>query len=449
MITDRLVVTVQDHLRGRNLPGLASLLAPLHSGDIAELLIQLDSPDQVSVLLLLPAEEAAVVLEMLSDDERATVTPALADEQLVPLLNEMATDEVTDLLGELPAERAGRLLRLMGREEAAAVAGLLAYPEHSAGGLMTTDVVTVGPDLTAGQAVDVVRERGREVEVLYYIYVVESGRLVGVMTLRDLIVAPSDRPVRALMHTRLVKANPLDDQESVAGLARKYDLLAVPVTDSRGRLLGIVTSDDLLGVVESEGTEDVLALSGAPGGGEVALRTFPWSLTARRTGSLVFNLLLNLVAAFVISRFTETLQAALFLAFFMPALMATAGNVATQSLALAVRGLATGRIGPREWRYAWREIATGALVGTVCGLIMGAFAAVWQDNLSLGLIVGGAMWLAILVAAPVGVLTVLLLTRLGMDPAIASGPLATTLTDNITVTIYFIMAILLLGRMIV
>lgn len=448
MITDRLVVTVQDHLRGRNLPGLALLLAPLHPGDIAELLRRLTESDQVAVLLLLPVEEAAVVLEMLSDEERVAITPVLADEQLVPLLNQMATDEVTDLLGELPAERAGRLLRLMGREEAAAVAGLLGYPEHTAGGLMTTDIVTIGPDLTAGQAVEVVRERGREVEVLYYIYVVDRGRLVGVMTLRDLIVAPTDRAVRTLMHTRLVKVTPLDDQEIVAGLARKYDLLAVPVTDPSDRLLGIVTSDDLLGVVESEGTEDVLALSGAPGGGEVILRVFPWSLTARRTGSLVFNLFLNLIAAFVISRFTETLQAALVLAFFMPALMATAGNVATQSLALAVRGLATGRIGPNEWRYASREIATGALVGAVCGLIVGAFAAIWQDNLSLGLIVGGAMWLAILVAAPIGVLIVLLLTRLGMDPAIASGPLATTLTDNSTVTIYFIMAMLVL-RMVV
>lgn len=445
MITDRLLTTAQECLRGRHLPRLAALLAPLHPGVIADLLRQLPRRDQVTVLLLLPGEEAAVVLESLTADEQVTLAEALADEQLVPLLNEMATDEVTDLLGELPADRAGRLLRLMRREDATAVERLLAYPEHTAGGLMVTDLVTIGPDLAVREAIEAVRARGQEVELLYYVYVTEADRLAGVVTLRELLVASPEHRIRDIMHTRLITVSPLDDQEAVASVARKYGLLAVPVVDPTARLLGVVTSDDLLGVVEAEGTEDVLSLSGVPSDAQVGARVFPWDVLVRRTGFLVLNLFLNILAALVISRFADTLSAALALAFFIPALIGTAGNVGTQSMALAVRGMATGRFETGRLRHAGREVATGAVVGAVCGLIVGAYAALWQGDLLLGTVVAGAMGLALLAAAPVGMLIPFGLARLGVDPAIASGPLITTVTDNTTLLIYLLLATLLLG----
>lgn len=441
MLTERLVETTSQFLSGRNLTGLASLLAPLHPGDLADLLRRLSDQDRITVLLLLPEEQAAAVLESLAPDERTALSQALADEQLLPLLSEMATDEVTDLLGELPQDRVQRLLRLMGKEDATAVRGLLAFPERTAGGLMTTDVVTIGPDLTVREAIGAVRDRGQGAELLYYVYVTEAGRLVGVVTLRELIAAPSERLIRAMMHTRLATAAPLDDQEAVATLARKYSLLAVPVADETDRLLGAVTSDDLLGVVQAEGTEDVLGLTGAVGGAQMQARTFPWDVLAKRSGFLVLNLFLDILAVLVISRFTATLEAVLALAFFIPALTATAGNVGTQSLALAVRGLATGRIGAADtWRQVGREAGTGVVVGAVCGLAVGAFAALWQHDLVLGAIVGGSMWVALLIAAPLGMFVPLGLNRLGADPAITSGPLITTIADIAALAVYFMLA---------
>lgn len=444
MLTERLVETTSQFLSERNLSGLAALLAPLHPGDLADLLRRLSERDRVTVLLLLPDEQAAPVLESLDPDERVALSQALVDEQLVPLLNEMATDEVTDLLGELPRERAQRLLRQMGRDEATEVAGLMAYSERTAGSLMTTDVVTIGPDLTVGRAIQDVRDQGREVELLYYVYVNEAGRLVGVVTLRELIAAPPDRLIRSMMHTRLVTVAPLDDQEAVAELARKYSLLAVPVIDGSGHLLGVVTSDDLLGVVEAEGTEDVLGLTGAVGGAQMQARIFPWDVLAKRSGFLVLNLFLDILAVIVISRFTSTLEATLALAFFIPALMASAGNVGTQSLALAVRGLATGRFGHDAWRQVGREGTTGVVVGAVCGLAVGAYAAIWQQDLNLGMVVGGSMWLGVLIAAPLGMVIPLTMDRLGVDPAITSGPLITTIADILTLVVYFLLAMQLL-----
>ncbi len=440
MVTERIVDATSQFLSRRNLTGLAALLAPLHPGDHADLLRRLSERDRITVLLLLPDEQAALVLESLEPDERAALSHALADEQLVPLLNEMATDEATDLLGELPRARVQRLLRLMHREGATEVAGLMAFPERSAGGLMTTDIVTIGPDLTVARAIQDVRDQGREVELLYYVYVTHEARLVGVVTLRELIAAPSDRTIRAMMHTRLITVAPLDDQEAVAAVARKYSLLAVPVVDDTGRLRGVVTSDDVLGVVEAEGTEDVLGLTGAVGGAGMPARVFPWDVLLKRTGFLVLNLFLDILAVLVISRFTTTLEAVLALAFFIPALTATAGNVGTQSLALTVRGLATGRFAPDDWRQVLREAGTGAVVGAVCGLTVGAFAALWQGDLALGAIVGGSMWAALIITAPLGMFIPLAVNRLGVDPAITSGPLITTFSDITTLTVYFVLA---------
>ncbi|MGH2406057.1 MAG: magnesium transporter [bacterium] len=445
MLTERLVATTTQFLDGRDLTGLAAVLAPLHPGDLADLLRQLPERDRITILLLLPDERAALVLESLDPDERVALSQALADEQLIPLLSEMATDEATDLLGELPADRVQRLLKLMHRDDATQVAGLMAYPERTAGGLMTTEVVKIDPDLTVSRAIQDVRDQGREVELLYYVYVTEAGRLVGVVTLRELIAAPSDRTIRGMMHTQLVTVSPLDDQEAVAALARKYSLLAVPVIDGSGRLLGVVTSDDLLGVVETEGTEDVLGLTGAVGGAEMQARTFPWDVLAKRSGFLVLNLFLDMLAVLVISRFTNTLEATLALAFFIPALMASAGNVGAQSLALAVRGLATGRFGRNAWNQVAREGSTGAVVGAVCGLVVGSYAAYWQQDLMLGIVVGGAMWLGLLIAAPLGMMIPLTMHRLGVDPAITSGPLITTIADILVLIAYFMLAIHVLG----
>jgi magnesium transporter len=436
-----LLARAKGYLAERRLPELRALTAELHPADLADLFGDLEHPERLFLLLLLEPDRAADVLEELPDDVRVRLLDRIGDEQASHLILEMEADEAADLLGELPAERVRRLLQRMGREEAEEYSGLLRYPEDTAGGLMTTEFASLADHLRAGDAIAELRRMGRDIELPYYVYVIDRDDVLrGVFSLRDLVTAPPDAPVREIMRTDPVTISPDIDQEEAARVLKRYDLLALPVCDRAGRLLGIVTADDLLRVVGEEGTEDVLALAGVVAAAGMRTRAFPWSAVGLRTLVLVFNLLLSLIAATLISQFTELLEAMIAVAFFIPMLAASAGNVGTQSVALAIRGLATGRLGPEPWRQARREGLTGALVGLALGALSGAFAAVWQQDLLLGLIVGGAMWLVLAIAAPLGMFIPLAMNRLGFDPAIPSGPLTTTLMDNITLLIYLFLA---------
>jgi len=435
----------REYLAARQPEGLRALAAELHPADLADLFLQLELPERLTFLLLLDLDRAAQVLEELPDEVRLQLLGRLNDEEASRLLLQMGADEAADVLGELPQDRLRRLLARMGRE-AEAVQELLQYPEDTAGGLMTTEYVAVPDHLRAQDALEELRRVGQEVELPYYVYVVDAERrLRGVFSLRDLVVAPPDAPVREIMRTDLVTVRPETDREEAARLVEKYDLLALPVCDGQGRMLGIITADDLLRVTAEEGTEDVLRLAGAPAALAGLAGGFPWRWTAKRAGFLAFNLVLDVVAAVLISRFESTLERSVALAFFFPMIAAIAGNVGTQSLAVAVRGMATGVLGEDRWAAAAREVLTGAVVGGTCGLAAFLFAALWQGSLTLGLVVGGALGLSLVLAAAVGMLVPFGFAALRVDPAVASGPLLTTITDNLSLGLYLILATLVLG----
>ncbi|MCS7172747.1 MAG: magnesium transporter [Armatimonadetes bacterium] len=441
-----LLERTREYLAARQPEALRALTAELHPADLADLLLQLESSERLTLLFLLDLDRAAQVLEELPDEVRLRLLEHLGDEEASRLILQMDTDEAADVLGELSRDRLRRLLARMGGE-AAAVQELLRYPEDTAGGLMTTEYVAVRDHLRVQDAIGELRRVGQEVELPYYVYVVDpEGRLRGVVSLRDLVVASPDALVREIMRKDPVTVRPEADREEAARLLEKYDLLALPVCDAQGRLLGIITADDLLRVTAEEGTEDVLRLAGAPAPLVGLAGGLPWKWVARRAGFLVFNLLLNVVAAVLISRFESILERAVALAFFFPMIAATAGNVGTQSLAVAVRGMATGSLAENRWEGAVREVRTGAVVGGVCGLLAFLFVALWQGSLVLGLVVGSAMSLSLTLAAAVGILVPFGFAALRVDPAVASGPLITTLTDNLSLGLYLLLATLVLGR---
>ncbi|MGH2453566.1 MAG: magnesium transporter [bacterium] len=446
MITDPLVQETTAALEQRTVARLGALIEDLHPADLAALVRRLAPPHRLAFMLLLDEERAASVLEALEPEEQTALVRTLTDEQVSGLLEEMATDEVVDLLGELPAARVQRLLRLMGAEEAGRIRELLRFPEDSAGALMTTDLVTISAGLSAAEAIGDVRRRGQEAEQLYYIYVTEASRLTGVLSLRALIVALPEAPVREIMQTALVTANPWAGRDEVARLIEKYDLLAVPVVDAAGRLLGIVTADDILEVVEEEASEDVFALTAPVAEATLAPGPFPWRAAGRRTTWMVINFGTALLAAAVVRIFTPVIETALVLVFFMPLMMATAGNVGTQSLAVAVRRFALEEGWRPQVRGALaRELATGGWLGLACGTLLGAVVLVWWRDLRLAGVLALAMVVTLALAAMGGVAIPLLLRRLRVDPAVASGPLVTTITDLASVSIYFTLALLLLG----
>ncbi|HEY8393429.1 MAG TPA: magnesium transporter [Thermaerobacter sp.] len=440
----------QERLRAALAAGDAAaarrVVADAHPADLAEFVLELDAADRPRLIALLSAEQAALVVEELPPEVQSEVLTVLGRDRAVAVLGEMSSDEVADLIGELPPERAVDLLGLMREEEAADVRELLAYLDDTAGGLMTTEFVAVQDDVTAAEAIDVLRQLAPDAETVYYVYVVDrEERLRGVLSLRELIVAPPDTRVRDIMRTNVITVPADMDQEEVARVVAKYDLLAVPVVDAEGRILGIVTVDDVVDVLEEEASEDIYRLSGTSD--EAAGARSSWFRARLRLPWLVGLLLGELIVAKVIQGFHGTLERVEQLAYFIPLLAATAGNVGTQSLAVVVRGLATGEIQPRKMgRALWRELQVGALLSiALAATSYGIVRAVIGDQ-AVAVTVGVAMGLNIVVASSIGTLVPLALSWLRVDPAVASGPFVTTTLDIVGTLVYFLTASLVWWR---
>ncbi len=358
----------------------------------------------------------------------------------------MASDDAVDLLGELSPEEIAALLPLVD-EEGAKFSGLLKYPEESAGGIMTTEYISLPADLPVEEAIARLREIAPQAETIYYVFVVDlENRLIGVLSLRDLIAAPDGTPLKEIMRHNVISVNAALDQEEVARVVVKYDLLALPVVDDSNRLLGIITFDDIMDVLEQEATEDIYRLAGA---GEVTgvelMEASAYQVAWHRTPWLLLSMLGGIAAGYIMSTFESTLEAILVLAFFIPVIMDMGGNVSTQSSTIFVRGIATGEIkGNGIWRYLFREIRVGLLMGVLFGLLVAAAALLWRGNPVLGLVVGTSMIATISLATIIGTLVPLFFHKLKIDPAITSGPLVTTIKDITGLLIYFGMATLFL-----
>lgn len=358
---------------------------------------------------------------------------------MAAILEEMPSDDIADLLGEMPQQQAGELLHLMEDEEAKEVRGLLQYPDDTAGGIMTTEFIALHEEDTAQTAIDTLRRLAPDAETAYYVYVVNRrNELVGVLSLRDLVISPPERPLREFMNTNVTSVAASMDQEEVARVVQKYDLLAVPVVDEFNRLLGIVTVDDVLDVIEEETTEDIYRLgsTGSPEPEEDLAR--PWARARKRLPWLVPLLFGEILSGRVIEGFSGMLQTFTVLAFFITVMAGESGNTATQSLAVVVRGIATGEIDGRKiWRVVWLEAQVGIMVGVITGLVLALTAVAWHKSAVVGLVVGAAMALNMIIAATLGGFFPLVIHRFGWDPAVASGPFITTLTDIISMAVYF------------
>lgn len=431
---------------------LAAFLREQHPVDLADMVEEL--PDDLLVALFehLDPEQSALVLGELDRDARARIVRLLGKERVGDIVEAMDTDDAADLLGELSPEQAGQILGELQAEEAAEVRELLHYEPDTAGGIMTTEYVAVNQGMTAQEAIEHLRRRAPDAETVYYVYVVDDDEhLLGVLSLRDLIVAPPETPLKHIMRTKVVSVFHDQDQEEVARVVSRYDLLAVPVIDHQRRLLGVVTVDDVIDVLEEEATEDALrAAAVSPGEEGGDLRGGVWRLARPRLPWLLALLFMEFLAGSVIDRFRggfDGVTLAL-LSVFIPIMAGEAGNGATQALAVVVRGLATGEIAEREvLAVVWREARVGVLVGLITGIVLFGATTLWKGDLRLGLVVGLALALNLPVAKVLGGLFPILIHRLGIDPAVASGPFITTVTDFTSMLTYFSVAALLLTQL--
>lgn len=410
-----------------------------HPSDLAELVDRLNKEQKKELFDLLSDEEAALIIQEMEDFDQVSLLRLLTKYKASAILREMDIDDAADLVRELPPEEAKELLAHI-EEEADEIRGLLRYPEDTAGGIMTTDFIALPQNIPVEEAIVRLREIAPEAEIIYYVYVVdEQAKLNGVLSLRDLIAAEDGTLLQEIMLRNVISVPVEMDQEEVARVVSRYDLLAVPVVDEEERLLGIITVDDIIDVIEEEATEDIYRLAGT---GEVRgselLGASVFGLVRKRLPWLLISLLGGILSGSVIGVFEDTLQSIVILAIFIPVIMSMGGNVGIQSSTLFVRGLATGEIGPGDiWRYFFREIKVGITMGLINGLAIAVLAYIWQGLPFLGLAVGTAMFLDITLAALIGTLVPLFFNHYGIDPAITAGPFVTTIKDVTGLVIYF------------
>ena len=415
-------------LAAGDLDALGRAVADLPPSDLADLLEELAEEEQVQVLSALPAELASESLaEMEEGEDRGDLLAALEPSKGAELIHELPDDDAVDLIGELEPHEQQRILGELPAEEAGDLRGLLQYDEETAGGLMTTELVSVAVSLTAREALERVRILGREVEDFYTVFVVDSeGRLQGTVRLDDLVTADPWDSVEALVEPVVASVPPELDQEDVGRLIGRYNLASVPVVTESGELLGRITFDDVIDVIEAEQTEDILRLAGVTD--EEELR-HSWIESVRtRLPWLMLNLLTAALAASVILYYEETLEQVIMLAFLAPIIAAMGGSSGTQSLAVTIRRITVeGSGGARG--FVFKEILIGLVNGAVLGLGIAVISLVVGGNPMLGAVVLLAMWVNQVVAGFAGAFIPTSLDRLGVDPSVASSVFVHTLTD--------------------
>ncbi|GFZ77244.1 magnesium transporter MgtE [Compostibacillus humi] len=428
-----------------------------NTDDFRQYFLEMHPYDQSVYFLEQPKEKRLLIYSFLSPGELAEVMINIELEDISPfitemdprmaaqILAEMPADDAVDILNELDKEKVVSYLTIMNEEAANEIKQLLHYEEKTAGSIMTTEYIAFYETQTVKEAMQQLKVEAPDAETINYLYVLDNDkRLVGVLSIRDLIIAADDALLKEIMSEKLVTVSVARDQEEIAAMFMDYDLLALPVVDFQNHLLGIITVDDILDVMEEEANEDYSKLAAISETDRPS--SSPFSAAKSRLPWLIVLSFLGMLTASLIGKFEETLDQVAVLAIFIPLIAGMAGNTGTQALAVAVRGLATGDYGNlSKWTMIMREALTGLITGFVCGLVITGIIYFWKGDIFLGLLVGASIMASLVVATLAGSFVPLLMDRLNIDPAVASGPFITTINDIISIFIYFGMATAFMG----
>lgn len=457
MLGELLKPEIQEMIRAGNLKALHQVLVEWEPPEIASLIEDLPSKDDVVILRLLPHDLATTTFEYLSPDKQQELIEALIQQKdyLADLLNALSPDDRTALLEELPGHLSQRLLNMLSTEEREVALRLLGYPEDSVGRLMTTDYVAVHPGWTVQQALDHIRRVGNDKETLNVIYVVDDKRhLVDDLRIRSLLLADPAATLADLMDERFISLRARDDQETAIQVFRDYDRVALPVTDTAGILLGIVTIDDVMDVAEEEATEDIQKIGGVEALDDPYIDTPLFTLVQKRAKWLVVLFLGEMFTTTAMGHFEDEIARAVVLTLFIPLIISSGGNSGSQAATLIIRALSIGEITLRDWwRVMRREIFSGLALGAILGLIgvlrvvvgEAVFATYGPHWLPLAMVVGISLMGVVICGTLAGSMLPFIMKRLGADPATSSAPFVATLADVTGLVIYFTAAALLLS----
>ncbi len=441
-----LIDSIKRLLRREAASHLVKIVNKTHAADLAVVFRSLSHANQHKLFHLLEnAEQKAALFSELDENTFSDFVEGLELDEVVEILEYMPSDDVADLIGRLPEEKSDAILERMKKEGSEEVEDLLRYDDDTAGGIMVPEFIALREDATAADAIGSLQKEHMDVEMPFYLYVVdEYGKLTGVCSLRQLVVVPPDTPLKDFMTTDVFAVQTDMDQEEVAKIVAHYDILAVPVVDEINKLVGIVTVDDVIDIIREEATEDILKMAGA---GEEFVETKSVLKSIRIRLPWLFACCIGgIIASFIISHFQESLSRVAYIAAFIPVIMGMSGNIGIQSSTIVVRGLATGRLNIRDlWSVVFKELSIGFMLSIVYGLFIALVAQLQYSRGALAISVALAVVCSMSLAALSGSLVPMLFARLNVDPAVATGPFVTTAIDIVSVFLYFNIAVTLLG----
>lgn len=416
--------------------------------DIAYWLEELDDDKILVLFRLLPKDMAAEVFSHFSKEQQEFIIESIADREIKSIIDELFLDDTVDLIEEMPANVVKKVLRNTSEERRKLINQFLKYPDNSAGSLMTIEFVDLKKEMRVDQALESIRKNGVDKETINICYVIDSSRkLEGIIPIRKLILSDPSEILEDIMETNFVSVHTLDDQEEVANIFRKYDLIAVPVVDNENRLVGIITVDDIVDIIEEENTEDFHKMAAIQPSDEEYLKTKVTELAKHR---VIWLLILMISATFtgtIIQRFEEVLQSVVALTYFIPMLMDTGGNAGSQSATLIIRGLALEEISLADiFKVLWKELRVSIIVGVILAIINFARIIIMrQASAIIAATVSVSMLITVILAKVIGGSLPILAKKLGLDPAIMAGPLITTIVDALALLAYFSIASWVLG----
>ena len=426
-------------LEERNFKELKEELENLHPVDLVDAMEELDKKQRMLVFRLLSKEEAAEVFTDMNSDMREELLEALTDSELKEIMDEMYVDDTVDVLEEMPANVVDRLLMATDEETRKQINTLLQYPEDSAGSIMNIEYISLRKEMTVADAILKIRQGGINRETIYTCYVTEKRKLIGVVDVKDLLTAGESRLIEEIMDENVIYARTLDDQEQVANQINKYGLVAIPILDHEDCMVGIVTVDDAMLVLQDETTEDISIMAGVSPNEDSYFGTSVFQHAKNRSLWLMLLMLSATVTGEILGHYEDAMAVMPVLITFIPMLMGTGGNCGSQSSTLVIRGLAVGEIEFKDiFRVLFKEIRVAVVVGLMLAVVNGLRIYIMYDqNVMLAGALGLTMIAVVSMAKCIGCVLPLLAKKLGLDPAIMAAPLITTILDTCTILVYF------------
>ena len=430
-------------LKNKRYTNLSKYMDQINNQDIPALFEELSSEDMVRLFRVLPKDEAADVFSYMESDLQEKLINSLTDKELKSVLDELFMDDTVDLIEEMPSNVVKRILKSVNKEDRNTINELLKYPDYSAGSIMTTEFIDLKVNMTVEKAFEKIKKIGLKKETVYTCYVLDVRReVIGIVDIKDLLLADREILIRDIMETNVISVNTLDDKEEVAKQFDKYDVMALPVVDKENRLVGIITVDDAIDVLQEENTEDFELMAAMTPTEDSYFKTSVFSHAKNRILWLLILMLSSAITGAIITHYENAFAAIPILVSFIPMIMGTGGNCGSQSSTLIIRGMAIDEIDLKDFAKAiWKELRVSFLVGVVLAIVNGIRIMIQYNDFMLAIVLGLTLICTVVLAKLLGCILPMLAKKLKLDPAIMASPLITTIVDTCSILIYFAIAV--------